>query len=274
MKALIIYDNIKSWIHQCFCLLLDSGSIDYIGHELHTLRKALHNVSLKTNIIITRKKAIRSQIDILTTQFSTYKPSDDGPVKVNTDTHLRALVNVQDEIAQIVLFLVVICRVILGVSRSGCDLIMKIISIILFLTFQRSNDSLNSFQTNILKQIPMTSKRAKARFHLTGKTIPYAVCSCHCTYAPTYVSGSTTPAYPKQCMHHPTPGTECGKALLTGVERELQPKRTFLCHDFKDYLSSLLSCRDIETMMDQACDNLMDSINSPHLSFVKNSFEA
>jgi hypothetical protein len=45
-------------------------------------------------------------------------------------------------------------------------------------------------------------------------------------------------------------------------------------HDFKDYLSGLLSRRDVEAVMDEACDDLMDSINSPLPPFVKNPFEA
>jgi hypothetical protein len=66
----------------------------------------------------------------------------------------------------------------------------------------------------------------------------------------------------------------CGEALLVGTDGELRPRKTFLYHDFKDCLFGLLSRRDIKAVMDQACNNLMDSINSPHLSFVKTPFEA
>ncbi|KAG2120415.1 uncharacterized protein F5147DRAFT_646930 [Suillus discolor] len=145
MKALVVLDNIKSRIQQCFHLLLHSCRIDH--------------------------KAIGSQIDILATQFSSYGPSDDTPIEINTDTLPQDPVNELDEIIQIVLFLGVTCRVIIGVSRSSCDLIMKIISIILFLAFRRPDNGLNSSHTNILKQIPMTSESAEARFHLKGKTV-------------------------------------------------------------------------------------------------------
>jgi hypothetical protein len=158
----------------------------------------------------------------------------------------------------------------MGVSRSSCDLIMKIISIILFLAFRKSDSNLSPSHENILKQIPMTSESAEAKFDLTGKIVPYAVCSCHCTYAPIYAPGSTTPTYPERCTHCPTPGTECGETLLTVGH----PRRIFMYHDFKDYLSGLLSRRDIEAVMDEACDDLMDSIDSPHLPFVKNPFDA
>jgi hypothetical protein len=161
-----------------------------------------------------------------------------------------------------------------GVSRSSCDLIIKIISVVLFLAFRRSDGSLSSSHENILKQIPLTSDGAEAKFHLTGKTIAYAVCSCHCTYPPTYAPGSTTARYPERCIHCPAPGIECGDALLVGPEGERRPKKIFMYHDFKDYLSGLLSRRDVEAVMDDACDDLMDSINSPLPPFVKNPFEA
>ncbi|KAG2738861.1 hypothetical protein P692DRAFT_201811853 [Suillus brevipes Sb2] len=242
--------------------------------KLLLLRKAMQNITRQTDIVIARKKAIGTQIDILATQFSSYEPSDDTPVEINTDTLPQAPINEFDEITQVALFLGVACRVFMGVSRSSCDLIMKIISIVLFLAFRRSDNGLNSSNTNILKQVPMTAESAKAKFHLTGKTVPYAVCSCHCTYPPTYAPGSTTPIYPEQCTHHPTLTTECGEALLVGDDGNFRPRKTFLYHDFKDYLSSLLSRRDIEATMDQACDDLMDSIDSPQPSFIKTPFEA
>ncbi|KAG1740087.1 hypothetical protein EDD22DRAFT_959239 [Suillus occidentalis] len=124
-----------------------------------------------------------------------------------------------------------------------------------FHLLQRSDNGLNSSNTNILKRVPMTTESAEAKFHLTGMTVPYTVCSCHCTYPPTYAPGSTTSTYPEWCTHCPTLTTECGEALL-------------------DYLSGLLSRRDIEATMDQACDDLMDSINSPQPSFIKTPFEA
>jgi hypothetical protein len=142
-------------------------------------------------------------------------------IYLSVDTLPQAPVNNLDEITQIILFLGVACIVIIGVSRSSCDLIMKIMSIILFLALQRSDNGLNSSHTNILKQIPMTSESAEARFHLNGKTIPYNVCSCHCTYAPTYGPGSTTLVYPEWCTHCPTPMAICGEALLVGTDGEL-----------------------------------------------------
>jgi hypothetical protein len=162
----------------------------------------------------------------------------------------------------------------MGVSRCSCDFIIKIIYIILFLSFQRSDGTLSSLHENILGQIPLTSEGVETKFHLTGKTITYAVCSCHCTYPPTYAPGSTIAKYPECCMHCPTPRTKCGDALLIGTDGEFHLRKVFIYHDFKDYLSGLPSCRDVEAVMDEACDDLMDSINSPLPPFVKNPFEA
>ncbi|KAG1793665.1 uncharacterized protein HD556DRAFT_1308510 [Suillus plorans] len=156
----------------------------------------MQNIIRQIDIVIAQKKAIRLQIDILATQFSSYEPSDDTPVEINTDTLPQDPVNKLDEIIQIILFLGIACRVIIG----------------------RPDNSLSSSHTNILKQIQMTSECAEAKFHLKGKTVPYAVCSCHCTYASTYTPGSTTPVYPEWYTHCPMLTTECGEALLVGAD--------------------------------------------------------
>ncbi|KAG2076367.1 hypothetical protein BDR04DRAFT_1114419 [Suillus decipiens] len=242
---------------------------DYTS-SVPTIADDLSCLTLSTNTLPSS-----SMINILAAQFGNYKSCNDGPIEINTvDTLPRAPVNNLDKITQIVLFLGVTCRVILGVGRSSCDLIMKIISIILFLTLWRLDNSLSPSHTDILNQIPVTSESAEARFHLKAKTVPYTICSCHCTYTLTYAVGSMTPVYPEWCTHRPTPMTECGEALLVGADEARQHGKTFMYHDFRDYLSGLLTHRDIEAMMDQACNDLMDSINSPHLSFVKNPFEA
>jgi hypothetical protein len=289
-KVLNILNNIESRIQRCLRLSLHACSLDDVGRELSLLRTAMENVSGGVGVVIERKKAIATQIDDLTAQFGSHQDMLHGPIEINTgksqvcrswllayssiDALQQASVDRSDEISQIVLFLCVACRVVMGVSRSSCDLIIKIISVVLFLAFRRSDGSLSSSHENILKQIPLTSDGAEAKFHLTGKTIAYAVCSCHCTYPPTYAPGSTTARYPERCIHCPMPGTECGDTLLVGPEGARRPKKTFMYHDFKDYLSGLLSHRDVEAVMDEACDNLMDSINSPLPPFVKNPFEA
>jgi hypothetical protein len=84
MKALVILDNIKFRIQQCFRSLLHSSSIDHIGCKLHLLHKAMQNVSQQTDIIIARKKVIESRIDVLAAQLNSFKLLDDGPIEIST----------------------------------------------------------------------------------------------------------------------------------------------------------------------------------------------
>lgn len=70
------------------------------------------------------------------------------------------------------------------------------------------------------------------------------------------------------------PETRCTEALLgVGIDGKYQPKKTFVYHDFKDYLANLLSRADIEAVMDSACDELCASLSTPP-RIVKNAFEA
>ncbi|KAG2063520.1 hypothetical protein BDR04DRAFT_1163586 [Suillus decipiens] len=236
-KALQILANIDSWIQWSFCLLLCPYNLDNIGHELALLCTAIKNVNGGADVVIAQKKAIDVR---------------QVPLEINTDALQQAPVDHSDEISQVILFLCVACRVVMG----------------------RLDSSLSSLHKNILKQIPLTSEGAETKFHLSGKTITYTICNCHCTYPPMYVPGSTTARYPKHCMHCPTPETKCGNALLVGTEGEFCPKKVSLYHNFKDYLSGLLPHRDVKAMMDEACNDLMDSINSPLPPFIKNPFEA
>lgn len=295
IKASKLLDNIESRVQRCFRLLSVGGSgFDDVGHELPLLRKAAGNVRGRAETVTSQKDAILSQIDLLKAQFDDRKPiatASQKPVEFDTgksdhhdlcscahhftDVITESRVNRSDEIAQVAEFLCVACNVFMGVSRRGCDFILGIISILLFLAFRRPDGTLNFSHEHILKQIPMTVERALTNFHLTGKTVKYAVCRCHCTYAPTYTDASTVPVYPERCTHCPTPGVECGEPLLEpGPDGMPRPKKTFTYHDFKDYLAGLLSRADIEAVMDQACNDLQDTINSPHPPLVHNVFEA
>ncbi|KAG2748521.1 hypothetical protein P692DRAFT_20734893, partial [Suillus brevipes Sb2] len=244
--------------------LLSAGNSNDVHCELLLLRKAVEKVKRKAELVVAQKESIMLEIHALETQFNSCKPSArDLPVEFDTDIHYQSPVNRYDEIAQVALFIGVMHKVVMGV-------------ILLFLTFRRSDGSLSSSHENVLRQIPTTFKTALTKFHLTGKTVAYAICSsCHCTYGPRYAEGSTIPTYPECCTHRPAPEAECGQPLLEhGRDGLLRPMKTFIYHDFKDYLAGLLSRADIEAAMDQACDDLQDSINSPHPAFMKNAFEA
>src|SRR5882672_5568646 len=75
----------------------------------------------------------------------------------------------------------------------------------------------------------------------------------------------------------PKPGSnECGEPLLetSGVSRIMKPIKPFIYHHFHDYLAGLLSRPDLEELMDKSCDNLMESMDKPAPSFVRDVFEA
>ena len=178
-------------------------------------------------------------------------------------------------IAQVSTLLGIVCSVIIGVSQWGGDFIMGTLSLLLYISFQCSNGTLSLSHENMLKQIPLTIESALSRFNLTSKTVPYAVCNCHCTYRPIYTPGSSTPSYPTYCTNHPTPEKECKEVLLNAPPNgQRWPKKTYTYHDFNDYLTNLLARRDIETLMDQPCDDLMESLSSPPPQFIKNPFDA
>ena len=179
-----------------------------------------------------------------------------------------------DIVAQVAVLIGVVCNVIMGVSQCSRNFIIGTLSLLLSLAFQRSNRRLSTSHENIIQQLPPTMEAALNKFGLMSKTVTYAVCSCHCTYAPSYLKGSTVPSYPEYCTHHPNPETFCGGPLLdTQASGASLPKKTFIYHDFNDYLVGLLSRSDIKMMMDTVCDNLTTSLSSSP-RFIKTPFEA
>ncbi|KAG2335991.1 hypothetical protein BDR05DRAFT_953674 [Suillus weaverae] len=256
MKALPVLNNVKLHIQRCFRLLL-AGNFDHVGHELPLLCKAAESIKRNADTVIALKNVIILEIDGLEAQFNSHKPPEmdlHTAVEFDANIHHESLLTQYDEIAPIALFICGMCKIIMRVSRRGCDFILGLISVLPFLTFWRSDGSLSSPHENLLRQIPTTFKTALSKFNLTEKTVIYAVCSCcHCTYSPHYADGSTLPTYPEHCTHHPMPEAKCSKSLLDhGHDGVLRPKKTSVYHDFKDYLAGLLSHADIEAAMDQA----------------------
>ena len=169
----------------------------------------------------------------------------------------------------------------MGVRKHGTNFIMGALSFILFLTFQTfslsSSGSFSALQENLLRQVPSTIKDAIGKLILSCKIVLFAVCICHATYAPSSVKNSTTFSYPDYCTNFPHPGVQCGELLLeTNWQGCCWPKQTFLYHDFHNYLGNLLSCSNIEMLMDRSCDELASSVssNSPQPHFVQNAFKA
>ncbi|KAG2361723.1 hypothetical protein BDR07DRAFT_1377073 [Suillus spraguei] len=75
---------------------------------------SMENVSGGVGVVIEQKKAITTQIDDLTAHFSSHQDTLHGPIEINTDALQQASVDHSDKISQIILFLCVACRVVMG----------------------------------------------------------------------------------------------------------------------------------------------------------------
>src|SRR6266498_4860165 len=95
------------------------------------------------------------------------------------------------------------------------DFILNVVRLLLAWVFKDSEAHPNARQS-ILDQLPSTIETILARFDLTGKTTTFAACpTCHCTYPPAFLPGSTVPQYPTTCENHPYPDSDpCGSPLL------------------------------------------------------------
>lgn len=281
VKALEILSNVEARSQRCSRLLLDNSNEcipSTIRQELELLRRATEGVKRDHDLVNSRKRDIIADLDKLEAQLRLHEPLESfstDPVLFKIDDQHRPPVEHMDVVAQVATLIGVVCSVIMGVAERGGNFIMNALSLLLYLVFQRNDGTLSISHENVLRQIPSTMQSALSKFSLTSKVVPYAVCNCHCTYRPTYVPGSATPCYPAQCTNHLTPETICGEELLDILPNgERRPKKTYSYHDFNDYLANLLGRKEIETMMDQACDDLAQSLSSPLPRFVKNPFEA
>jgi hypothetical protein len=192
------------------------------------------------------------------------------------DHHYEVPADRCNSIAQVCIFLGVVCSVIMGVSRRGGDLIMSLIAIIVHLVYQ-NNPGNETRHADTLAQIPSSITAALSMLNLDGQSTIYAVCpNCHCTYKPHFDHGSSIPIYPNRCSNKPKPeSNECGEPLLeaSNTSKTTKPIKPFVYHHFHDYLAGLLSRPDLEQLMDKSCDNLMESLGQPPPNFVGDVFE-
>lgn len=186
--------------------------------------------------------------------------------------HFNFPVDRYDSVAQIMMFLAVVCTVLMGLSRRMGDLILGILSVALRWAFRGRDGLLSTKKCAIVNDFPITIDSVLSRFKLDGNTMTCAACpSCHFTYDPTYKLGSKIPCYPEFCDNKPFPDAEiCGTLLV----KDNIPEKTFVYHSFHDYLAGLLSRGDLERAMDNQCDKLMADINKPQPSTVGDSFDA
>lgn len=181
-------------------------------------------------------------------------------------------------LAQIAMFIAVLCNVLMGVSRRLGDLILGLLTILLSSSLAESPQK-QDYTEFILNQLPVTLDTALKKFNLTSKTVTYAVCpKCHKTYAPKFLPGSSMPIYPDKCDNYPDPDTLCIANLHEYDKNGKQGSicKSFVYNSFHDYLASLLAREDLEDLMDHACDDLMASIkrNDPLPDVLTGVFDA
>ncbi|KIK20353.1 hypothetical protein PISMIDRAFT_105907, partial [Pisolithus microcarpus 441] len=276
VKALQLLNNIESRIHRCSRLLLKPSDGDYssLRHEVTTLRQAMDNVTRVADSVRAKKRTLSTLLQELEVQVPPHIPALQGPVDVNTETQYRPPIERMDVIAQVTLLLGIVCSIIFGIGTTGANFVMSSLSLVLYLAFQKPDGTLSVTHENIMREIPSTISGALSRFQLNAKMIRYAVCTCHYIHAPVSSPGSTTLMYPERCNSFPSPEIQCTEELLDmATDGKRCPKKTFVYHDFKDYLATLTSRGDMERVMDEACDDLHASLSSPP-RIVKNPFEA
>jgi hypothetical protein len=143
------------------------------------------------------------------------------------------------------------------------------------------SDPLSTANDTICNQIPRSIDAALNHFNLQGKTTTYAVCpECHCTYKPVAFPGSSKLVYPQYCLNRLVP--EVGghhepfvcRTKLTEDEDFSKPIKTFLYYSFHDYLAALLSRPDLELLIDDFCDDFVESLRQPPPTMATNTSDA
>lgn len=119
-----------------------------------------------------------------------------------TGHHFELPVNSHSPVAQLTMFIAVVCTVIMGLSRQMGNLVLNLVKLTLCWALQNSKGNLMERQSSMLDQIPTTVETVLSKFNLDGKTTIFATCpECHCTYVPSFHPGSHTPSYPATCSN-------------------------------------------------------------------------
>lgn len=176
-----------------------------------------------------------------------------------------------DIIAQITVLLGTICHAVAGLSTEVCEFIINTATLLVRLAMsagvrqeQGSQLSQDANQNFILESLPTSLYTALSKFNIEGKTTLYAACpSCNYTHQPCYDSITATFSYPKRCLNHiasPDGLTSCNGSLLEVRNGQSHPLKPFLMASFREYLAKLLANREIEHLVDSACDEAFSSL--------------
>ena len=187
--------------------------------------------------------------------------------------HFRSSTHDCSHIVQLVVFISIWFIGIVGGSRSHGDFLMALFSMGFHWAFQPPNSQpMDIHHQATIAQMPINIREALSQFNIEINTVVYAVCpNCHFTYSPQLALGDRTPKYPSHCMHQPTLESDmCGQLLLRHSQSDLhkpQPIKPFVYYSFHDYLATLLSRKDLEGLMDKACNDLHSTSSEPLLEF-------
>lgn len=193
------------------------------------------------------------------------------------DDHHDMPVDDRNEVAQTVMLLSIMCSVIFRFSRKATDFMLRSLRILVWCVYrnlpvageaevmakQRQRDL-----DNLLDSIPLDSRTVRSRYGLEGKCIVFAACpTCDFTYKPTDTLDPETPLYPSHCSHTPDPdGKVCGARLTKNRTVNgtvvVSPLKPFVYYSVLDHIASLISRKDLESVIDRSCDDLLERVHA------------
>jgi len=294
-----ILENVQDKIRDCADRLsLSPDSLKETKSTIEECRAAVNKITSKQPDILSLQSTVVTLLGNLEARWlalSSLVP-DDQPLEYSTgeiQTFLsETLTDVLPEhyfasslrdstrMVQLVVFIAVWFIGIVGGSRAHGDFLVAILSMGFYWAFQPLNGTpMDIRHQATIADMPSNIRDAILQFDIESKTVIYAVCpTCHFTYAPRFALGDHTPQYPTHCTHHPTPESgQCGQPLLRrnkSDSHKSQPIKPFVYHSFHDYLASLLSRKDLEGMMDKACDDLHDASGQSLPEFASDIWDA
>lgn len=243
---------------ECCHELLRSEPNVLAYHQIHDLLvevvKGARALNYWTELIALRKQHILTSAATIEKDLdATWKSrirEQLGPTPFDSSHHYDRRVDKLRPVAQFIMLLVVIMRVIMGLSRTDGDFILTT------LRFFISSEEVGHGGVDDVHQIPKTTETVVDYFSPDGKCVEYATClECHCTYAP-----GSDGCYPAICNNKPTPETLCTASL---VDEKGKPLKIFSHHLFPDYIAGLLSRPDLKHYVDDACDHFMHDRSEP-----------
>ena len=284
-----ILENVQSKISECVHQLLPSP--DRLQETKTTILQcctAVNKIMSKHLDIIPLKNTVFTLLGNLEAcwlALSSLVP-DDGLLEYSTGkiqtclSYSRANVSLLEHhftssicdsscMVQLVVFIGVWFIGIVSGSRAHGDFLAALLSMGFYWASQPMNSQpMDIHHQATISQMPTNIREALSQFNVESNTVVYAVCpNCHFTYAPQFALGDNTPKYPSHCTHQPTPESDvCGQPLLKCSQSDLhkpQPIKPFVYYSFHDYLAALLSCKDLEGLMDKACDDLHSTSSEP-----------